>query len=504
MNMKRTRQLIAVLLVLVMSAGLAGCARIGGAIDPREWGYESQVTYHAMGGMINTKEIRETYYLKGSLIFEPRGTTNMLIRPVKDGHILAGWYKGPLEPELDENNQPIIEFRAEDRWDFSADRVEESITIYARWIPQGVVRYVDSMTEEVMFSKNITSDSPVQPLTPAALRLVDKTGYTMEGYYEDKEATIPYDFSSYVHGELIPSEREIYEQLLEEFPDDIAVYDGEEELPPLEESVDEASKDAGEADADDEFDIGDVDVTPIDPHAYIKRLGYIYTTEDEAVIEQIRLKKKEIIDESIRYYEENTAGNTVWLNYTEGRSKIVSSVEDLELNGRYGFFGTDDSGQSFDKYIISADLDFNGKTFDMVSDFGGTIEGNGHALDNISIAIAGRKLDQNEQYQGAIFGNLNGATIRDLEISNLLFTVNLPPTNHLQAAAFAVNAEKSTIENVKIDGVEFRLGRGDNGMGKYEVSDFIMNPGDSSLDSIEVSGFVAVSNHADIVKTFAD
>lgn len=500
MMTKKLKRNIALLLVLVIGLTLAGCSRIGEAIDPRDWGYDSQVIYHAMGGMINTKEIRETYYMTGSLIFEPRGTTNMLIQPVKDGYILAGWYRGPDEPQFDENNQPVIEFNAQDRWDFNVDRVEESMTLYARWIEQGVVEYVDIETEEIMFTKNITADSPVQPLTPPILRLIDKPGQTMEGYYEDKEGTTPYDFTSYVHGDLLPSDKELYDQLYEEFPDAMAVYDGEEILEPIEEEPEEAPVD----DAGEEEDLGDIDQTPIDPYAYLKRMGYQYTTEDEAVIAEIQARKKTLIEESIQHYAENTAGKTVWLKYTEGRSKIVNSIQDLELNGRYGFFGSDNSGQNFSKYVIQNDLDFNGRTFDMVSEFTGTIDGGGHTLANITIAIAGRKMDQGEQYRGALFGKLSEAEISDLTLQNVNYNVNLPPSNHLQVAAFAVEAESSTVTNVKIDGVTFNLGRGDNGLANYEVSDFVLEPGDSTFEGIEVTGFEAESSHAEITKTYAD
>ncbi len=496
----RILKIMTLMLVLVIGVGLVSCSRIGGAIDPREWGFDSQVTYHALGGKINTKEIRETYYEKGSLLFEPRGTTNMLIRPVKDGYLLAGWYRGPDEPTLDENGQPVIEFKAEDRWDFSVDRVEESMTLYARWIQQGVVEYVDSETEKVMFSKNITADSPVQPLTPAALRLVDKAGYTMEGYYEDKEVTIPYDFTQYEHGELIPSDKELYDKLYEEFPDALAIYEGEEELPPVEEELEE---EAG-AEEESEEDTGDMDKAPVDPYAYIKRMGYQYATEDEAVIAEIQARKKALIEESIQYYMENTAGKKVWLNYVEGRSRLVNSIEDLQLNGRYGFFGTDNSGQTFTKYSIRADLDFSGKSFEMVPEFTGSIEGNGHTLSNISISIAGKKMDRDQLYMGALFGKLSEAEIKDLSIENLSFNVNLPPSNHLKAASFAVEAKDSTVQNIKVDGVKFVLGRGDNGMADYAVSDFILDPGNSTIEDIEVTNFDAESKHAEIIKTYAD
>jgi hypothetical protein len=504
------RSVLILMLVLMLSLSLlAGCRRIGGSIDPGEWGYDCVVVYNALGGVINTREVRETYYMKGSLLFRPAGTTNMLIKPVKDGYILAGWYLDAKEAGVDKNGETIYEFDAQDRWDFNVDRVEESITLYARWVKKGTVEYVDSMTGEVMFSKNITASSPVQPLTQAIRRLIEKPGYTMDGYFADREATTPYDFSGYVHGELVPTEREVYEKLALEFPDAIAVYEGEEEQPLIEDELtaeEEAAQDIPEEEIvpgeDEEAEIP-VDQAPIDPYAYIKRLGYIYTTEDEAVLDAIKVRKNEIIEESIQYYIDNTSERTVWLHYTEGASFVVNSIDDLKLDGRYGFFGVDSRGQRFDKYVIKADLDFKGKALDMVSEFSGTIEGNGHTIDNAVITIAGRRRDLNMHMTGALFGKLNGATISDLTFKNFTINVSLSSTNSLSAAPIALEAEKSTLKNITIERLEYNLGRGDDGKADYIISDFILEQGDSVLENIKVNELLVESKYADVRKDFA-
>ena len=64
--------------------------------------------------------------MANSYLFEPSGTTNMLIQPIKDGYILAGWYTSK-EEIFDEQGDVIgYSFRAEDRWDFNEDRVQET------------------------------------------------------------------------------------------------------------------------------------------------------------------------------------------------------------------------------------------------------------------------------------------------------------------------------------------------------------------------------------------
>ncbi|HHX29725.1 MAG TPA: InlB B-repeat-containing protein, partial [Clostridiaceae bacterium] len=194
MKNNRLRQpLILIILILAASLFLGGCATAGKPPNPGDWGFDCLVTYDALGGVVNNRGIRETFYMKNSYIFKPSGSTNMLIEPVRDGYILAGWYTAK-EDITDEDGNPAYSFSEADRWDFETDRVQEDMTLYARWVPQGRVEYIDPETDKVMFSKNITGSDAVQPLTPAAEALISKPGMTFDGYYEDAGLTTPYPF----------------------------------------------------------------------------------------------------------------------------------------------------------------------------------------------------------------------------------------------------------------------------------------------------------------------
>lgn len=161
---KKLHRMMPVIIILATSLFLSSCGVADKAADPKEWGYDCTVIYDALGGTVNSREIRETFYMKNSYLFKPSGSTNMLIQPVKDGHILAGWYTA--KEDIKDANGNIIgySFKAEDRWDFDEDRVQEDMTLYARWIPQGKIDYVDASTDNVMFSKNISEESAVQEL----------------------------------------------------------------------------------------------------------------------------------------------------------------------------------------------------------------------------------------------------------------------------------------------------------------------------------------------------
>jgi uncharacterized repeat protein (TIGR02543 family) len=102
------------------------------------------VTYDALGGMVNAREVRKTYYLPNSYVFEPSGSSNMLVEPTRDGYILAGWYTAKTDQPT-ENGEEYT-FSADDRWDFYLDRVQGDMTLYARWLPRGRVDYVDADT----------------------------------------------------------------------------------------------------------------------------------------------------------------------------------------------------------------------------------------------------------------------------------------------------------------------------------------------------------------------
>jgi uncharacterized repeat protein (TIGR02543 family) len=217
-NKNKIRCIIAVIIVITASLLLSSCGISDEGVDPASWGYDCTVIYDALGGTVNSREIRETYYMNNSYLFKPAGTTNMLIEPVRDGYILAGWYTAKEDVKDQDGNVIGYSFRAEDRWDFDEDRVQGDMTLYARWIPQGKVQYVDIDTGEVVFTKNITADSPIQPLSGAAESLIAKSGYTFYGYFADDAGTIPYDFTTYVHQDLIPSNEEVYALLYEKFP----------------------------------------------------------------------------------------------------------------------------------------------------------------------------------------------------------------------------------------------------------------------------------------------
>ncbi len=400
-----------IICMLVILLCLSGCGKDDADMDPSAWGYECKVTYDALGGVINSREVRTTYYLPNSYVYEPSGASGMLIAPQKDGAILAGWYTAK-EDVLDADGNVVgYSFRAEDRWDFDLDRVEGDMTLYARWITQGVVSYVDADTAEVLFVKNITADSPIKALSDAVLTMVAPEDANLSGYYVDPECTMVYDFSTYKHTELVMTNAEIYATLMEEFPEAIVTY----------EATDEEEE------------------TSARPYYFLEKEGYTVVTEDEEVLAAIRARKDALIEENIALYSENTSGRNVYLKFSDGNYVVVQSVEDLKQGRNYVLGGAD-----IDGYIIAADIDFTGITLSVADSFTGTIEGNGHTFSNLTIEASVSKKDKPGTKSVALCKSMKDVVISNLTLDGVTLTANANDMVELHAAVLAAEATNCT------------------------------------------------------------
>jgi hypothetical protein len=457
---KKLHRMMPVIIILATSLFLSSCGVADKAADPKEWGYDCTVIYDALGGTVNSREIRETFYMKNSYLFKPSGSTNMLIQPVKDGHILAGWYTA--KEDIKDANGNIIgySFKAEDRWDFDEDRVQEDMTLYARWIPQGKIDYVDASTDNVMFSKNISEESAVQELSSAAEMLIAKSGYTFEGYYADKALTTPYDFSEYIHAELIPSNEEIYEQLHAEFPDYI--------------------KKINYVEPADDDDRSEEDTSDL----FINKLGYEITTDDKDIRASIRKYKDELYENAINHYIENASNKIIYLKYSEGNYARITKVDDLKSSGKVWFSGFDRLGNPVDGYILSNDIDFTGVTVTMADNFSGKILGNGYSLKNITLSITSRKVDMDKSKTIGLFNTLDGAYIENVTFENFNVKLKVNSGISVTAATVAIEAKNTQLKNVHFEGLTIDTGKGDDGEAAYKIGDVFVSGSNNKLDSV--------------------
>ncbi len=461
---KRTRIAIA-LCAALMAVPAAGCSRIGQSADPSTWGYDCKVYYDALGGVVNAREVRTTYYLKNSYVFEPSGSSNMLVEPVRDGYVLAGWYTAKTDTPAADGEE--YTFRAEDRWDFNLDRVQGDMTLYARWLPRGKVNYIDADTGETIFSKNITSDSPVQELSDAVVDFSKPDGTTLFGYYADRACTETYDFASYVHSDPNPTEATLYETLCDMYPQYL-------------ERAEYVETD--EEDAEETIDTS---------YLFLNKLGYQLKTTDEAALTELRQAKDQLIEQSIQNYLTNTADKVVYMKFVDGNYVLVSTPGDIKSGGEYGFFGEDALGSHIDGYVIEEDLDFAGITITPAEEFSGTIYGNGHTIYNLSLSVSSKKVDTDKEKFLALVLSLHDTAISDLTFRDAAISILANKGIPVKSALIAVKAENVTLTNCHIYGLTIDSGSGDDGTAKYTLGDLFASASGCSIDGCTAEGLIA-------------
>ncbi len=432
------------LAALICSLLFAGCGMKGQAVDPGTWGYESLVTYDALGGMVNARGVRKTYYLNNSYVFKPSGSSNMLVEPVKDGYILAGWYTAKADAEPGSVEE--YKFSSADRWDFNIDRVQGDITLYARWLPRARVNYVDAATGEVIFTKNITADSPIQELSSSVLSMSTPDDKSFAGYYADAECTEKYDFTSYVHVDPTPTEAELYVKLSEMFPQyfERIEYVEPEETPGSE-----------------------VDTSWM----FLNKLGYALTEAGLGALDEIESAKDQLVEEDIETYLVNTANRVVYMQFTEGSFVRVKNAQDLKIGNKYGFFDTDAAGNHIDGYTLDADIDLSGVTFTMSESFSGIVNGNGHTLSNLTVAVKGKRIDNDTSKQIGLAAIMDGATFNDVTFEDSALTVDVKAGIKVTGGLLAAQGKNVTFNNCRFNGLFISSGKGDDGGAKYALGD---------------------------------
>jgi uncharacterized repeat protein (TIGR02543 family) len=389
----------------------------------------------------------------------------MLVEPARDGYILAGWYTAKTDEPTEYGEE--YTFRAEDRWDFYLDRVMDDMTLYARWLPRGKVDYVDASTGEVIFSKNITSDSPVQELSDAVVDFRKPANTTLFGYYSDLECTQEYDFDAYVHSEPQPTEAALYAALYELYPQYL-------------EQVDYVEADEEETDA-----------TMDTSYLFLNKLGYQLTTTDEAVLAELHEAKDTIVETSIRNYLINTAGKVVYMKFVDGNFIRVNTAADLKMGGQYGFFDTDTLGNKIDGYVIESDIDLSGVKLAMADNYSGVIYGNNHTLSNIELSAYSGKVDTDAEKTLALFNTLTDVEITDLTIENATLTLSVNDGVAVRAALLALDASNVTLTNCHINGLTINSGKGDTGSSSYQIGDLFVKSNNITLTGCTGEGLVA-------------
>lgn len=210
--LQRKKGLLLVVLMVGMFA-FSGCS-VGTNklfVSPSEQGFDYEVTYDVMGGQINQMKERVVYYKEDSPLFEPSGTSGMLVAPKNGKKTLIGWYTKYTSEET--ANGTVYHFDDADQWNFETDKLtadvttDKKLTLYARWAMNPSIEFVDALGDidtpllkwNINIGKTLSRPTSTEPT---------KSGYTLIDYYSDPECT-----TKYVFGETITEDTIDYDSL---------------------------------------------------------------------------------------------------------------------------------------------------------------------------------------------------------------------------------------------------------------------------------------------------
>ena len=125
---------------------------------------------------------------------------------------------------------------------------------------------------------------------------------------------------------------------------------------------------------------------------------------------------------------------------------------------------SEDSYLYFNKYYeIHNNINFDGRDFsfiDSTKTFSGNINGNGYTLSNIKLNSCSYN-NINNSCEYSLFSNLDGATIKNINIINL--TVNSDViNNNRMVSALSISATNSYINNISLNNIEYKISKDDN------------------------------------------
>lgn len=202
--------LLSALLLLLCAVGTA-CRGIG---DSGEAPYDHLVTFDYNYG--NLEANCPTQYLgvrDGGLVSIQPGYSDAFTLYEIKGHYLEGWYTAKTDGE----GKPLKDSKTgmvllDSKWDFETGTVGADMTLYARWVAESVLSFVDRETGELLYSMRATPGTSRKLPVQAEGAIIEKMpGHTVYGYFADAECTQPFTFP-HIFGE---TDETVYVSLLE-------------------------------------------------------------------------------------------------------------------------------------------------------------------------------------------------------------------------------------------------------------------------------------------------
>ncbi len=183
------KKLLVILIMCALSAALfAGCSNVV-TREKLEKKYGDRITVKfemGEGATISSQDNMSVYYYyekdaSGSAQIIQPGTGKLSdTRPGKAGHFLEGWY-------------PSSECNYSEKWDFSRDKTDKDMTLYAKWLPN--FKYTFYYVDENGNEQSISSVEVGQGGTLSSSAKVSRDGHTLLGMFADKECKNKWDNS---------------------------------------------------------------------------------------------------------------------------------------------------------------------------------------------------------------------------------------------------------------------------------------------------------------------
>lgn len=139
-----------------------------------------------------------------------------------------------------------------------------------------------------------------------------------------------------------------------------------------------------------------------------------------------------------------------------------------------------------DTVLLMNDLDFDGVDYRPIPLFSGTLDGQGYTLKNVSI-----NLSESSISNVSLFGQLSGASIRNLNVDRLTIDA---PIEMVSVGSIAGRALNSTLENIAITNTELNSGFNAGGLiGTIEPLDpwaEVLEPNEVQINQTSFNGMI--------------
>ena len=186
--------MISVTVLLLSLLVLSSC---GGGEAEKPYDYLVTFDYNAAG---LTETVPENQYLgvkKGGVVGLKPGQNDDFKEAVITHYFIEGWYTAKTAEDGSVLRDAEGKALLDKEWNFATDTVNSDMTLYAKLTRQSTITFTDIGTDTVLKTQR---GKPGVTIRKDDILAPEKKGYTLLGYYLDKEKIVPFTFP-YTYGD---------------------------------------------------------------------------------------------------------------------------------------------------------------------------------------------------------------------------------------------------------------------------------------------------------------